>query len=76
MFRNYIITAIRNITKYKVHSVINILGFAVALSVVILLFLYVFYEASADKFHQNYNNIYQPIIKYNQIISTLFVLRG
>jgi putative ABC transport system permease protein len=59
MIRNYFIIAIRNISKYKVHSLINIAGLATALSVVIMLFLYVDNEISADKYHQNYRNIYR-----------------
>ena len=59
MFKNHLIIAFRNIFKYKVHSVINILGFSIALAVVFLLSLYVYTEISADKFHKNYGNIYR-----------------
>ncbi len=33
MLKNYFKIALRNIVKYKVHTVINILGFAIALAV-------------------------------------------
>lgn len=59
MFRNYLKITFKNILKYKVHSAINIFGFSMALSVVILLFLYVSIEINADKFHKNYDNIYR-----------------
>jgi putative ABC transport system permease protein len=59
MLKNYFRIAIRNILKYKTNSAINILGFAISLSVVILIFLYVINECSADKFHKNYNTIYR-----------------
>ena len=59
MFKNYLKIALRNILKYKVHSVINILGFSIALAVVFLLSLYVYTEISADKFHKNYVSIYR-----------------
>jgi putative ABC transport system permease protein len=59
MLKNYFKITIRNIINNKTYSVINILGFAISLSVVILLFLYVIDEFSTDKFHKNYNNIYR-----------------
>ena len=57
LFKNYSKLAARSLTNNKFYSFIHIFGFATALSIVLLLFLYVIYEASADKFHKNYNNI-------------------
>ena len=59
MLKNYLKIAFRNILKYKVHSVINILGFSITLAVVFLLSLYINTEISADKLHKNYRSIYR-----------------
>jgi putative ABC transport system permease protein len=49
MFRNYLITALRNIARHKLYSVINIAGLAVGLCCVILIALFVRDEYSFDK---------------------------
>jgi len=55
----YLKTAFRNIKKNRVFSLINILGLSIGMAVCILIMLYVSYEYSYDKFHQNYENIYR-----------------
>ncbi|MCP4728154.1 MAG: FtsX-like permease family protein, partial [bacterium] len=45
--------------KYKGYSLINISGLAIGLACCILIFLYLQYEYSYDKYHENSNNIYQ-----------------
>jgi len=59
MFSNYFKITFRNLLKHRLHSSINILGLATGLAVVILLLLYVQQEMSADKFHQNYQEIFR-----------------
>ena len=59
MIKNYIITAIRNISRFKLHSFINIGGLAIGISIFTLIMLYVVSELSYDKYHENYENIYQ-----------------
>ncbi|MCK4979359.1 MAG: ABC transporter permease, partial [Candidatus Delongbacteria bacterium] len=59
MFRNYIKITIRNLLKYKGYSFINILGLAIGITVFIFIMIYVNYELSADKFHENYDRIYR-----------------
>lgn len=49
----------KSIVKHRFHSIINILGFAVALSVVVLIGLYVYRELSTNKFHKDINQIYK-----------------
>ncbi|MCP4724040.1 MAG: ABC transporter permease, partial [bacterium] len=53
MFINYLKIAIRNIKKYKGYSLINISGLAIGLACCILIFLYLQYEYSYDKYHEN-----------------------
>jgi putative ABC transport system permease protein len=57
MFRNYLITAIRNIKRHKAFSFINITGLAAGMAVCILAFLFVQYELSFDKFFKDYKSI-------------------
>lgn len=61
MFKNYLITALRNIKKHKGHSFINILGLAIGLACFILILLYIQYELSYDKYHENNGNIYRIV---------------
>lgn len=59
MLKNYLITAFRNLKKFKVYSFINIAGLSISFSVVILLSLFLQNEISVDKFNKNYNRIYR-----------------
>jgi len=59
MTKNYIIIAIRNILRYKLHSVINIGGLALGISIFTLIMIYVVSELTYDKYHENYEKIYQ-----------------
>jgi len=63
MLNNYLKIAFRNIVKQKVNSIVNIVGFTISFTAFILIMLYVFYESSFDKFHQNSKNIYR--LQYN-----------
>ncbi|MBD3415244.1 MAG: FtsX-like permease family protein [Candidatus Aminicenantes bacterium] len=66
MIKNYLLMAFRNLKKYKVYSFINILGLAVGLSAFILILLYLQFELSYDKFHQDADQIYRVGIKSYQ----------
>ena len=66
MFRNYFKTAIRNLTRNKVYSFINIAGLSLGLSCAMLIILYVKDEVSFDRFHKNVNNIYRVVSKSKQ----------
>ncbi|MBN2091043.1 ABC transporter permease [candidate division KSB1 bacterium] len=59
MFKSYLTIAVRNISRFKAHSAINILGLSMSLAVVLLLFFHVKTEISADRFHKNYLHIYR-----------------
>jgi len=59
MFRNYLKIAIRSLFKYKVYSLINVLGLAVGIAASVLIFLYVRDETSYDRFHANADRIYR-----------------
>ncbi|MBN2246067.1 MAG: ABC transporter permease [Candidatus Aminicenantes bacterium] len=59
MLRNYIKTALRNISRNKFYSFLNIAGLAIGIACCILIFLYVQDELSYDRFHDNADNIYR-----------------
>jgi len=61
MFKNYLKIAFRNLTKHKIYSVINILGLTAGLACFILVGLYVSYESSFDKYHENIDDLYRLV---------------
>jgi len=63
MFKNYLTIALRNLSRNKVYSFINIAGLSIGLACAMLILLYVKDEASFDKFHHNVNNIYRIVSK-------------
>ena len=59
MFKNYFKTALRNLTRNKVYSFINITGLSLGLACSMLIILYVKDEVSYDRFHKKVNQIYR-----------------
>ncbi|MGD8780194.1 MAG: ABC transporter permease [Ignavibacteria bacterium] len=61
MFRNYISIIIRNIKRSKLFTFINVLGLALGIMSVIVIFLIITFETSFDKHHDGYDSIYRII---------------
>jgi len=59
MLRNYFLVAFRGIIKNKGYSFLNILGLSVGMTAFILIFLYVRFELSYDRWHENADRIYR-----------------
>ena len=59
MFKNYFITALRNLMRQKLYALINIGGLAIGLSACMLIILVVRHETSYDDFIANSENIYR-----------------
>ncbi|MBT3754749.1 MAG: FtsX-like permease family protein [Candidatus Cloacimonetes bacterium] len=59
MFKNYLNVAIRNLSRQKFYSILNILGLAVGITCSLLIILYIQTELSYDKFYDNTDNIYR-----------------
>jgi len=57
MFKNYLKTMWRNLWKNKMYSFINITGLSMGITCCLLIFLYVQYQLSYDKFNVNANEI-------------------
>ena len=59
MFHNYLISALRNFTRHKLYSFINIAGLTVGLSCAIFITVLVRDEISYDKWIPNTQNVYR-----------------
>jgi putative ABC transport system permease protein len=61
MFKNYMKTAWRNITRHKGYSFINITGLALGMACCIVIATYLRFELSFDSFHNNGNRIFRLV---------------
>ncbi|MEP5613438.1 MAG: ABC transporter permease [Cyclobacteriaceae bacterium] len=59
MLKNYFLSAVRNLTKHKTFSLINILGLTGGLTSCLLIFTFVIDEFSYDKSHEKGDRIYR-----------------
>src|SRR5476649_326566 len=59
MFRNYLVTALRNITRHKLYSFINIAGLALGLACVVFIILFIRDELSFDAWVPDSGNLYR-----------------
>lgn len=59
MFKNYLNVAYRNMVRYKMYSVINIMGLAIGVAFCLLTFLYIRHEWTYDTFHEHSDQIYR-----------------
>jgi len=64
MFKNYFLVTVRNLKKNSTYSLLNILGLAVGMTAFILIALYVQYELSFDKYHENADRIHIGIVSF------------
>ncbi len=63
MIKNYLTVAIRNLTRHKLYTSINVLGLAIGLACGILILLYIQQEFSIDRDHTLADRIYKVIRK-------------
>ena len=61
MFKNHLRLVLRSMIKHKGYSLINIAGLAVGLACFVLISLWVRFELSYDRFHENSADLYQLI---------------
>jgi putative ABC transport system permease protein len=59
MLKNYFRTALRNLFKHKVFSIINVFGLALGIAACLLILQYVWFEWSYDNFHEKGNRIFR-----------------
>ena len=70
MIANYFRTWFRNILKYRTYAAINLLGLGIGIACTYLCVLYLLYDWSFDRFHQDHHRIYRVIgkVKYRKEI--------
>jgi len=59
MFRNYLISALRNIIRNRVQSVIQVISLVIGITAFILIGLYARNELRVDRFNENFDRIYR-----------------
>jgi putative ABC transport system permease protein len=59
MFKNYLLVSLRNLSKRKFFSALNIGGLAIGMAACLLIFQYVVSEHSFDNFHENRDRLYR-----------------
>ncbi len=58
MIKNYLLTAFRNVLRYKGFSLINILGLALSMSVCMVIMVVIMDQYSYDDIHTKKDRIY------------------
>jgi len=61
MLKNYFITAIRNLSRNRQFTLLNVFGLALGISAALVLFKIVIFENSFDQYQSNYERIYRFI---------------
>src|SRR5258706_8394521 len=61
MIKNYLITALRNLRRNKIFSLINVLGLSIGISAALVIYLIVQYDFSFDKFQKDGDRIYRVV---------------
>lgn len=76
MISNYIKIALRNLTRSRGYSLINISGLAVGISVTMLIGLWLYDELSYNRHHRNYEHIAQvhQHQTFNDVVSTFLTM--
>ncbi|MFC2117557.1 ABC transporter permease [Bacteroidota bacterium] len=59
MLKNYIKVALRNLIRNLGFSIINVLGLAIGIACSVIIFLFVNFELSFDRFHEKSDRIYR-----------------
>ena len=59
MLKNYFKIALRNFSKHRGYTLLNVVGLSIGISACLLILSYVLNELSYDKFNKNADNIYR-----------------
>jgi putative ABC transport system permease protein len=71
MIQNFFKVAIRNLTRQRGYTFINIIGLSVGLASALIIFMFVFEELNYDRFYAHSKNIYRAYLKGNIGSSTI-----
>src|SRR5436190_6576391 len=61
MFKNYFKTAIRNLGKNKIFSLINVSGLSIGISAALVIYLIVSFDFNFDKFQKDGDRVYRVV---------------
>ena len=61
MLRNYILTALRNMKRYRVFTFINVAGLSIGLSICMLIIMTVSFQLESDRYNSKSDRIYRVI---------------
>jgi putative ABC transport system permease protein len=64
MLKNYLVVALRNFSRNKIFSLINILGLSIGISASLVIFLIIQYDNSFDRFEKNPQRIFRVVSDY------------
>src|SRR5664279_5356042 len=64
MIKNYFKTALRNLRRNKIFSLINVLGLAIGISASLVIYLLVNYHFTFDKFEKDNDRIYRVVSNF------------
>ncbi|MBU8891536.1 MAG: ABC transporter permease [Bacteroidales bacterium] len=59
MFRNYLLSTLRQVKKHRLFFLINVLSLSIGIATVVLISLYIHFELSFDKEVKDYKHIYR-----------------
>lgn len=65
MIKNYFKTALRNLTRNRNFTIINIAGLAAGIAVCMVIFIVIQFELSFENFHSKKNRIYRALTEYH-----------
>ncbi|MEN8120990.1 MAG: ABC transporter permease [Bacteroidota bacterium] len=65
MYKHFINISLRNIQKNKINTLITLFGLSIGLACTIIIALWVKYELSYDRFHENPQDLYKAAFSYD-----------
>jgi putative ABC transport system permease protein len=71
MLKSYLKVALRNISRTKLFSLINITGLAIGIAGTLMILMYVANELSYENFHKNRKQIYRVSVEFGEKGSTM-----
>jgi len=64
MLKNHLKIALRNFTRHKLFTFINIIGLSIGISAALVIYLIVHYDFTFDKFHKDSDRIYRVVTNF------------
>ena len=71
MLKSYLKVALRNLSRTKVFSLINITGLAIGMAGTLMILMYVTNELSYENFHKNRKQIYRVSVEFGEKDNTM-----